>query len=130
MMEATVKKNGKSVLVIEDEVHLQRLMRFMLESAGYNVAIAGNGEDGLEYVKNNKVPDLIVLDILMPGLDGLAVLRALKVQNSTKNVPVVLLTALAQENVVLQGIKLGARDYIRKPFQPRELVNRVTKLVA
>jgi len=71
--------------------------------------------------------DLILLDIMMPGIDGLQVLRKLKANSGQKSIPVVLLTALAQENVVIQGIKLGAADYIRKPFHPTELVKRLSK---
>jgi DNA-binding response OmpR family regulator len=124
------KSNPKTVLVIEDEVHLQRLMRFMLEAEGLKVVVKSSGDEGLDFLDNNPIPDLILLDILMPGKDGLTVLRQLKLKDQTKNIPVVLLTALAQENVVISGIKLGAKDYVRKPFEPKELVSRVVKLVA
>lgn len=120
------------VLVVEDEVHIQRLIRLVLEKHGYTVDAASTGEDALKHLTQaaSARPDLILLDILMPGIDGLQVLRTVKANALLKDIPVVMLTALAQENVVMQGIKLGAKDYIRKPFHPGELVKRLGKLVA
>ena len=115
------------ILVCEDEVHIQRLVRLVLEKQGYEVAIANNGDECLKLLGEGLAPDLVLLDILMPGIDGLQVLRTIKSNPTLKNLNVVLLTALAQENVVLQGIKLGARDYIRKPFSPKDLVQRIQK---
>ena len=115
------------ILVCEDEVHIQRLVRLVLEKQGYEVAVAGNGDECLKLLGDGLAPDLVLLDILMPGIDGLQVLRTIKSNPTLKNLSVVLLTALAQENVVLQGIKLGARDYIRKPFNPKDLVQRIQK---
>jgi len=119
------------VMVIEDETHIHRLIKLVLEKQGHEVVVAQSGEDGLEQLQNmEQIPHLILLDILMPGLDGLQVLSALKSAEKLKEIPVVMLTALAQENVVLQGIKLGAKDYIRKPFHPAELVDRVSKIIS
>ena len=115
------------ILVCEDEVHIQRLVRLVLEKQGYEVAVANNGDECLKLLGDGLEPDLVLLDILMPGIDGLQVLRTIKSNPTLKNLNVVLLTALAQENVVLQGIKLGARDYIRKPFSPKDLVQRIQK---
>jgi DNA-binding response OmpR family regulator len=122
----------KKVLVIEDESHIHRLIRLVLENKGYRVDVATCGEDGVKYLEDagDDLPDLILLDIIMPGAGGMAVLSTIKSLEKTKEIPVVMLTALAQENVVLQGIKLGAKDYIRKPFHPNELVERVSKLIA
>lgn len=117
------------VLVVEDETHIQRLIRLVLEKNGLSVDAVGTGEDALKFLANEARPDLILLDILMPGIDGLSVLRTVKSNQSMKDIPVVMLTALAQESVVLQGIKLGAADYIRKPFHPAELVKRVLKIL-
>ena len=117
----------KRILVIEDEIHIQKLVFHILSKAGYEVDLASTGEEGLKIVKDGPLPGVILLDIMMPGIDGLSVLRTLKASNRTKDVPVVLLTALAQENVVLKGIELGAKDYIRKPFHPKELTERLTK---
>ncbi len=117
------------VLVVEDETHIQRLIKMVLEKAGFDVVTADTGEQALQKVNGEKIPDLVLLDILMPGIDGLQVLRVMKSTAQTKSIPVVLLTALAQENVVIQGVKLGAKDYIRKPFHPKELVSRVRKVL-
>ena len=115
------------VLVVEDEIHIQRLIKLILEKQGYQVEIAGSGEDALQYLKSGDRPDLILLDILMPGIDGLQVLRTVKASAEYQDIPVIMLTALAQETVVLKGIELGAQDYLRKPFHPQELVKRVSK---
>jgi len=116
-------------MICEDEVHIQRLIKLVLEKQGHVVSTAGNGEDCLKMLKEGALPDLLLLDILMPGIDGLQVLRSIKANSETKSLKVVLLTALAQENVVLQGINLGAVDYIRKPFHPKELVQRLEKII-
>lgn len=115
------------VLVVEDEVHIQRLIKIVLEKNGVEVETVSSGEDALKALTGPHRPDLILLDVLMPGMDGLSVLKAIRGNSSLKGIPVVMLTALAQENVVMQGIKLGATDYIRKPFHPTELVKRLTK---
>lgn len=116
------------VLVVEDEMHIQKLIKLILEKNKFVVDAVGSGEEALQYLDATEVkPDLILLDIMMPGIDGLQVLRSIKANSKLKNIPVVMLTALAQENVVLQGIKLGAKDYIRKPFHPGELAKRISK---
>jgi DNA-binding response OmpR family regulator len=118
------------ILIVEDELHIQRLIKLVLERHGHSVDVATSGEDGLKVLSETPNYDLVILDILMPKVDGLQVLAAIKKQEKTKHIPVVMLTALAQENVVLQGIKLGAKDYIRKPFHPSELIERISKIVA
>lgn len=115
------------ILVVEDEVHIQRLIQLVLEKHGHKVEAVSSGEDALKRLSELPKPDLVLLDILMPGIDGLTVLRTMKANAAMKDLPVVMLTALAQENVVLQGIKLGAKDYVRKPFHPTELVKRLSK---
>ena len=118
---------GRKVLIIEDEVHIQKLLEMILSKSDFEVRLASNGEDGLKKVGSTPKPDIVLLDIMMPGIDGLQVLRAIRENSNTKDIPVIMLTALAQENVVLQGVKLGAKDYIRKPFHPQELVERIRK---
>ena len=115
------------ILVVEDEIHIQRLIKLVLEKQAYTVESVGTGEDALEYLLKHEKPDLILLNIMMPGIDGLQVLRKIKGNADHRDIPVVMLTALAQENVIIQGIKLGAKDYIRKPFHPTELVKRLSK---
>lgn len=119
------------ILIIEDEIHIQRLIKMILEKNGYQVMTVDSGEDGLKYLQENpNKPQLILLDIMMPGIGGLAVLKSLGQNSQLKDIPVVLLTALAQESVVVQGIKLGAKDYIRKPFHPGDLVKRLQKHIS
>ncbi|NRA43357.1 MAG: response regulator [Oligoflexales bacterium] len=118
------------VLVVEDEEHIQRLVKIVLEKNGHNVSTADTGEEALEKLEGGLKLQLILLDIMMPGIDGLQVLRKVKSNQLTKDIPVVMLTALAQESVVLQGIKLGAKGYIRKPFHPKDLVERVTSFLS
>ena len=116
------------IVVIDDEIHVQRLIKIILDQQGHQVITASSGEEGVALIDAEaEAPDLILLDLMMPGVGGLQVLRTLKENPKTATVPVVLLTAVAQENVVLQGIKLGAKDYVRKPFHPQELAKRVGK---
>jgi DNA-binding response OmpR family regulator len=121
----------RRILVVEDEIHIQRLIKLVLEKHQLVVDCVSTGEEALKFLIDTESPkpDLILLDILMPGIDGLTVLKTIKGRADLKDIPVVMLTALAQENVVLQGIKLGAADYIRKPFHPGELVKRLAKHV-
>ena len=109
------------VLVVEDEVKIARLVRDYLENAGYRVLVASRGDEGLALARTER-PDLIVLDLLLPGLDGLDLCR--KVRQSSQ-VPIIMVTARAEEADKLVGLELGADDYITKPFSPRELVARV-----
>ena len=119
------------VLVVEDEIHIQKLIKLILEKNKFEVIAVGSGEEALLALETaDPKPDLVLLDIMMPGIDGLQVLRIIKANSSLKHIPVVMLTALAQESVVLQGIKLGAKDYIRKPFHPGELAKRIAKHIS
>ena len=120
----------QQILVIEDEIHIQRLIKLILEKQGFQVTSAHTGELGLKQLQDKNLPQLIILDIMMPGIGGLAVLKAIRDSSQVRGIPVVLLTALAQENIVIQGIKLGAKDYIRKPFHPGDFVKRLQKHIA
>jgi DNA-binding response OmpR family regulator len=111
----------KSILVVEDEMKIARLVRDYLEHAGFDVIVAGDGGSALSSARGSK-PDLIVLDLGLPGLDGLDVTRELR---RTSNVPIVMLTARAEESDRIVGLELGADDYVVKPFSPKELVARV-----
>jgi two-component system alkaline phosphatase synthesis response regulator PhoP len=113
--------NVKQILVVEDEARIAQIVRDYLELAGYRVAIAGKGTDALAFARSRR-PDLIVLDLGLPGMDGLEVTRALRKQS---NVPIIMLTARVEESDKLIGLELGADDYITKPFSPKELVARV-----
>ena len=114
----------KTILVIDDEKDLIKLIDLHLSKEEYLVISAKNGIEGLDIALKHK-PDLILLDIMMPKLDGLEVCKRLKSATETSSIPVVMLTAKAQETDKVIGLELGADDYITKPFSPRELVARV-----
>src|SRR4051812_41983076 len=116
------------VLVIEDEKEIRDLVRYNLEKAGYRVAAAGDGEEGLRQVFAAR-PDAVVLDLMLPGVNGLEVLREVRNEPLTRDVPVLVLTARSAEMDKLLGFEHGADDYLTKPFSPRELVARVGALV-
>ena len=113
------------VLVVDDDLTVRDVVRRYLELAGHQVALAGNGEDALAWIERHE-PDLVVLDLMLPGIDGLEVCRRLR---RTSAVPVVMLTALGEEENRIAGLQLGADDYVTKPFSPRELALRVSSVL-
>lgn len=117
-------KTEKAVLVVDDEKNIRELVRFNLESRGYRVKEAVDGEQALDLIKD-ELPLIIILDLMLPKIDGLEVCRALKGDPRTKKVPIIMLTALGDEIDRIVGLELGADDYITKPFSPREMVARV-----
>ncbi len=118
----TMKKS--KVLVVEDEPDIAELVRYNLERDAFEVVTAGHGEDGLRLARGGGV-DVILLDIMLPGIDGLEVLRRLKAEPVTRSIPVILLTSKSEENDIVVGLGIGADDYVTKPFSPRELAARV-----
>jgi two-component system phosphate regulon response regulator PhoB len=112
------------VLVVDDEEDLLELVRHHLEREGYVVECVGTGEAALSSARS-RLPDLIVLDLLLPGIDGLEVCRKLKADAGLSNVPVVMLTAKGEEADIVAGLELGADDYVTKPFSPRVLMARI-----
>jgi DNA-binding response OmpR family regulator len=114
-----------TVLVVDDDLTVRDVVRRYLELAGLRVALADNGEDALAWIAGNQA-DLVVLDLMLPGIDGLEVCRRLR---STSAVPVVMLTALGEEENRIAGLELGADDYVTKPFSPRELALRVSSVL-
>jgi DNA-binding response OmpR family regulator len=117
------------VLVADDEEDIRSLVAFRLERAGYEVITAADGEQALR-LATTQLPDLIVLDIMMPKATGLEVTRSIREQAATKDIPVILLTARAQEADVTHGFDAGADDYVKKPFSPNDLHARVQALLA
>ncbi|HZN49237.1 MAG TPA: response regulator [Methylomirabilota bacterium] len=115
---------AREVLVVEDEPDIRRLVVLHLESDGFRCRTAANGLDALREAKAN-VPDLVVLDLMLPGLDGLEVCRRLRGDASTAGVPIIMLTAKSDEVDRVVGLEVGADDYVAKPFSPKELVARV-----
>lgn len=115
---------GQKIVVIEDEPDILENLRFNLEREGFEVASAMDGVDGLEVVRREK-PDLVLLDLLLPRLDGMEVCRTLKSDPTTKAIPIIMVTAKGEEADIVLGLGLGADDYATKPFSPRELTARV-----
>ena len=114
----------RTILVVEDEKDIRDLVRFHLEQEGYGVREAETGEQALAQVATER-PALLVLDLMLPGTDGLEVCRRVRAQASTETLPVIMLTARAAEVDRVLGLEMGADDYVTKPFSPRELVARV-----
>jgi two-component system phosphate regulon response regulator PhoB len=112
------------ILVVDDEEDILELVRFHLAREGYQLTLAATGEEALKRSKLDTF-DLIVLDLMLPGLDGLEVAKALKADARTRGVPVVMLTAKGEDADVVTGLEIGADDYITKPFSPRVLMARV-----
>ncbi|MFA4830690.1 MAG: response regulator [Patescibacteria group bacterium] len=116
------------VLLIEDDIFLANIYKMKFEMEGFKVTVSDNGELGLADAKKKK-PDIILLDILLPKMDGFTVLEKLKAAESTKIIPVILLTNLGQKDDVEKGLKLGAVDYLIKAhFKPSETVEKVRKV--
>jgi len=118
----------KSILIVDDEQHILELLKFNLRKEGYNTFEADSGVQALEILKNNKV-DLVILDIMMSDKDGYEVLKEIRFNRDTKNLPVILLSAKSEEIDKILGLELGADDYITKPFSVKELVVRVKALL-
>lgn len=116
--------HGKAVLVADDDADILALVAFRLERAGYRVIQASDGEQALRAALEHR-PDLAVLDVMMPKLTGLDVTRAIRQNEETANMPVILLTARVQDADITRGFDAGADDYLRKPFNPQELRARV-----
>jgi two-component system alkaline phosphatase synthesis response regulator PhoP len=115
-------------MVIEDEKEIRDLVRYNLERAGYRVAAIADGEEGLERLFASR-PDVLVLDLMLPGRNGLEILREVRGEPATRDLPVIVLTARSTEMDKLLGFEHGADDYLTKPFSPRELVARVEALL-
>ena len=112
------------ILVVEDEEDIQELVTHNLGREGYQVTAVGSGEELFKKTRT-AVPDLIVLDLMLPGMDGLEVCKLLKAEPKTRHVPIVMLTAKGEETDIVAGLELGADDYVTKPFSPKVLIARV-----
>lgn len=113
-----------TVLVIDDEKDLVELVRFNFDREGFDVLAAADGRSGLKLATEHQ-PDVVLLDVMMPGMDGLEVCRELRADARTQRLPIIMLTARAAETDRIVGLEIGADDYVTKPFSPRELVARV-----
>ncbi len=112
------------ILVVDDEAYIVELVKFNLEKEGYEVVVAHDGLIALDMVRE-ELPDLIILDIMIPHMDGLEVCRLLKQDQAYKTIPIIMLTAKGEELDTILGLEMGADDYIKKPFSPREMLARV-----
>ena len=123
-MSAVVETSRPLVLVADDDEDIRALVSFRLERAGYEVIEASDGEEALRLARE-RTPNLAVLDVMMPKLTGDEVTRRIRVDDATRQMPIILLTARVQEEDVARGFEAGADDYIKKPFSPQELRARV-----
>ena len=127
-MPTRAKTDANRILVVDDEEDLLELVRYNLQKDGYRVECVATGEDALKSARREP-PDLIVLDIMLPSVDGLEVCRRLKADAKTRDVPIIMLTARSEEGDMISGLERGADDYIAKPFSPRVLGARVRALL-
>ncbi len=118
----------EKILIIEDEKDVLDLIEFNLSKEGYKTLTAETGEDGLG-IATNELPNLIILDLMLPGIDGLGICRTLKKDQKTDFIPIVMLTAKGEESDIITGLELGADDYIIKPFSPKVLIARVRAIL-
>jgi DNA-binding response OmpR family regulator len=116
--------SAKKVLIVEDEVDLVETIRFLLEREGYGVLVSGDGEDALHQARRES-PDLIILDIMLPKLDGYKVCRELKSDERYKQIPILMLSAKAQQKDRIIGMEAGAEEYITKPFDLTAFIEKV-----
>lgn len=116
------------IVLAEDDPQIARLTLFKLEKEGFEVIWEKDGGAAFESIKSN-LPDLVLLDIMMPVMNGYQVLKKMKEDDDIKNIPVIMLTAKGQERDVVTGFEMGAEDYIVKPFRPAELTARIKKIL-
>lgn len=116
---------NEKILIVEDEPSIRELIKMTLQGAGYSVIYeAVDGEEGLSFARSRQ-PNLILLDLMLPGIDGLTVCRRLKADENTSNIPIIMLTAKSEESDVVLGLEMGASDYVTKPFSRKILTARV-----
>ena len=117
----------EKILIVDDEEDILELVRFNLKKEGYKTMLATTGEQALDIAGNNQV-DLIILDLMLPGIDGLEVTRIIRNDPEIQTVPIVMLTAKGDESDIITGLELGANDYMSKPFSPKELIARIRSI--
>ncbi|MDG2519337.1 response regulator transcription factor [Lysobacter soli] len=117
------------VLMIEDEEDIALIVRYLLERNGFTVEHLADGRAGLERIQAGAVPDLVLMDFMLPFRDGLELVERLRAQPQWTSVPVLMLTAKAREADIVRALEIGADDYVTKPFQPEELMARIRRLL-
>jgi len=118
----------EKILIVDDEEDVLELVRFNLEREGYKIETAVSGEEALTTAKS-RLPDLIILDLMLPGMDGLEVCKKLKTDAKTQSIPIIMLTAKSEDSDIITGLELGADDYITKPFSPKILTARIRRVL-
>ena len=118
----------ETILIVDDEEDIIELIKYNLKTEGYSILTAEAGEQAIKIAKQSR-PDLIVLDLMLPGMDGLEVTRYLRSNEETRDLPIVILTAKGEESDIITGLELGANDYISKPFSPKVLVARIRAIL-
>lgn len=119
---------AKKILIVEDEAELVEMLKIRLEAAGYDIISAYDGEEGMEKAKKEK-PDLILLDLMLPKIDGYQICSTLKKDKIYSHIPIVIFSARAQKHEIKMGEELGAEAYITKPFEPSVLLAKISELV-
>ena len=119
----------KTIMVVDDMSQIRNILRFNLKKDGHNVILANNGEKALEYASGENPPDLIILDIMMPKMDGYEVIRKLRASDNARHIPVIFLSAKAQKKDIVKGLEAGANDYIVKPFKFVDLHKKIEGLL-
>lgn len=123
------KRKQKIVILAEDDRTIARLIIFKLEKEGFKIIHFLNGESVVDTV-SKILPDIVILDIMMPIQDGISILKEIKINPKIKHIPVVILSAKGQEKDIIKGMEIGASDYISKPFSPSELIVRIKRILS
>lgn len=123
-MDRALTNSSYKVVVVEDEADIADVIVYNLEKEGYEVISSGRGDEGLNIIRR-EVPDLVILDLMLPGIDGLSACQQLKADELTRDIPIIIVSAKVEDSDIVIGLGLGADDYILKPFNTRELVARV-----
>jgi len=123
-----MEENRKKILVVEDEKFARDILNFTLSSEDYDISLAEDGLEALNKASSNNY-DLIIMDVMMPNIDGYEACRRLKADEITKSIPIILLTGRAQKGDILKGVQAGADDYLLKPYKLQDLLNRVNKYI-
>jgi two-component system phosphate regulon response regulator PhoB len=114
----------ETVMIVDDEQDICELIAYNLEREGYSVTMVNSGEDAIAHTQKI-LPDIIVLDLMLPGIDGLGVCKQLKMNEATSEIPIIMLTAKTEDSDIISGLEVGADDYITKPFSPKVLIARI-----
>jgi len=118
----------KKILVVDDEPEILSILVFRISYWGYDAIPAGSGSEGLDLAEEEQ-PDLIILDIMMPGMDGFEVLKRLKRSDKTRNIPVIIITVVSAKKEIEKGLSLGANFYLTKPYEAQELKNKIVQII-